>query len=173
MNEYVNNFLGKRPITSIDDHYTLMKQIMPAIPLDLVNEYMKELVPASDTNMVVITMLSEKEGNVYPTEASLKKAVDEARAEKLTAYVDNVKDEPLMTTLPKHGAILETKKSDKFDYQTLLLSNGVKVVLKKTDYKKDQVLLSGSSEGGSSLYTEKDIPNLSMFNQGYQRQRTG
>ena len=79
--------------------------------------------------------------------------------------MDNVKDEPLMTTLPKHGAILETKKSDKFDYQTLLLSNGVKVVLKKTDYKKDQVLLSGSSEGGSSLYTEKDIPNLSMFNQ--------
>jgi zinc protease len=155
----------KTPITSIDDHYTLMKQIMPAIPLDLVNQYMKELVPASDTNLVVITMLSEKEGNVYPTEASLKKAVDAARAEKLTAYVDNVKDEPLMTTLPKRGAILETKKSDKFDYQTLLLSNGVKVVLKKTDYKKDQVLLSGSSEGGSSLYTEKDIPNLSMFNQ--------
>jgi len=165
VNEYVNNFTMKTPITSIDDHYTLMKQIMPAIPLDLVNQYMKELVPASDTNLVVITMLSEKEGNVYPTEASLKKAVDAARAEKLTAYVDNVKDEPLMTTLPKRGAILETKKSDKFDYQTLLLSNGVKVVLKKTDYKKDQVLLSGSSEGGSSLYTEKDIPNLSMFNQ--------
>ena len=165
VNEYVENFLENDPIVSIDDHYTLMKQIMPAIPLEVVNEYMKELVPASDTNMVVITMLSEKEGNVYPTEASLKKAVDEARAEKLTAYVDNVKDEPLMTTLPKRGAILETKKSDKFDYQTLLLSNGVKVVLKKTDYKKDQVLLSGSSEGGSSLYTEKDIPNLSMFNQ--------
>ena len=165
VNEYVENFLENDPIVSIDDYYTLMKQIMPAIPLEVVNEYMKELVPASDTNMVVITMLSEKEGNVYPTEASLKKAVDEARAEKLTAYVDNVKDEPLMTTLPKHGAILETKKSDKFDYQTLLLSNGVKVVLKKTDYKKDQVLLSGSSEGGSSLYTEKDIPNLSMFNQ--------
>ncbi len=165
VNDYVENFLEHDPIASIDDYYALWKQIIPAIPVDLVNQYMKELVPASDTNLVVITMLSEKEGNVYPTEASLKKAVDEARAEKLTAYVDNVKDEPLMTTLPKRGAILETKKSDKFDYQTLLLSNGVKVVLKKTDYKKDQVLLSGSSEGGSSLYTEKDIPNLSMFNQ--------
>ena len=164
VNEYVNNFLDNEPIPSFDDYYALMKQIMPAIPLDVVNEYMKELVPPSDTNVVVLTMLNEKEGNVYPTEASLKKAIDGARAEQLTAYVDNVKDEPLMTSLPKRGAILETKNSDKFDYQTLLLSNGVKVVLKKTDYKKDQVILSGSSEGGSSLYTEKDIPNLNMFN---------
>ena len=69
VNEYVENFLENDPIVSIDDYYTLMKQIMPAIPLEVVNEYMKELVPASDTNMVVITMLSEKEGNVYPTEA--------------------------------------------------------------------------------------------------------
>ena len=163
VNEYVNNFLSKDPIPSFDNYYTLMKQIMPAIPLDVVNEYMKELVPPSDTNVVVLTMLNEKEGNVYPTEASLKKAIDGARAEQLTAYVDNVKDEPLMTTLPKRGAILETKNSDKFDYQTLLLSNGVKVVLKKTDYKKDQVILNGSAEGGTSLYTEKDLINLNMF----------
>lgn len=163
VNEYVENFLEHDPIASIDDYYTLWKQIIPAIPLDVVNEYMKELVPPSDTNMVVLAMLNEKEGNVYPTETSIKKAIDGARAEQLTAYVDNVKDEPLMTTLPKRGAILETKNSDKFDYQTLLLSNGVKVVLKKTDYKKDQVILNGSSEGGTSLYTEKDLANLNMF----------
>jgi zinc protease len=165
VSEYVDHFLVKAPIPSLDDEYALMKQIIPAIPLEMINQYMKELIPASDTNMVVVSMLNEKEGNVYPTKASLEAAVAKARAEQLTAYVDNVKDEPLMTTLPKRGAILETKNSDKFDYQTLLLSNGVKVILKKTDYKKDQVMLNGSSEGGMSLYGDKDIVNLKMFNQ--------
>ena len=163
VNEYVENFLAKVPIPSFDDEYTMMKQLIPAIPLELINEYMKELVPASDTNMVVVSFLNEKEGAVYPTEASLKKAIDGARAEKLTAYVDNVKDEPLMTELPKPGAIIDTQNSDKFDYQTLTLSNGVKVILKKTDYKKDQVILSGSADGGKTLYPDKDIVNLQLF----------
>ena len=164
VNEYVENYLSKSPIPSLDDEYMLMKQLIPNIPLDVINQYMKELVPEADKNMVVLTMLNEKEGNTYPTEVSLKKAIDEARAEKLTAYVDNVKDEPLMTELPKPGAIIETKNSDKFDYKTLTLSNGVKVVLKKTDFKKDQVSLAGSSDGGSSLYGEKDMVNIGMFN---------
>ena len=164
VNEYVENYLAKSPIPSLDDEYMLMKQVVPSIPLEAINEYMKELVPADDKNMVVLTMLNEKEGNTYPTEASLKKAIDGARAEKLTAYVDNVKNEPLMTELPNPGSIIETKNSDKFDYQTLTLSNGVKVVLKKTDYKKDQVSLSGSSDGGANLYGEKDLVNTNMFN---------
>ena len=163
VNEYVANFLDHDPIPSLDDEYATMKQIIPALPVDYINMYIKELVPQNDSNMVVLTFLNEKEGNVYPTEASLKKAVDAARAEKLEAYVDNVKDEPLMTTLPKMGSIIDETKSDKFGYTTLTLGNGIKVILKKTDYKKDQVLLAGEAPGGSSLYGMKDKENLDLF----------
>ena len=163
VNEYVRNFLDNEPIPSLDDEYMLMKQIVPAIPLEAINEYMKELVPGNDSNLVVGSFLNEKEGNVYPTEEGLKKAIAEARAEKLEAYVDNVKDEPIMTAMPKKGAIKSEKVADKFGYKIITLSNGIKVYTLKTDYKKDQVILTAQGKGGSTLYGEKDYVNMKVF----------
>ena len=164
VNQYVQHFLANEPIPSIDDYYQLMKQLVPAIPIDAINAVMKQLVPQKDSNLVVVNFNQEKDGAVYPTEEGLLGAVRDARAEQLTAWVDNVKDEPLMTTLPTPGKITKEVKNDKFDYTELTLSNGVKVILKQTDLKKDQVLLSGEGWGGSSLYGEKDFVNMKMFN---------
>ena len=163
VNQYVQNFLNKDPYPSLDVYYETMKQIVPMLPVDVVNQLMKEFVPANDSNMVVLNMNQEKEGAVYPTEASLKQAIDEARATQIEAYVDNVKNEPLITTLPKAGKIVKEVASPKFDYKELTLSNGAKVILKQTDLKKDQVILASEGFGGSSLYGEKDFANIKMF----------
>ena len=163
VSQYVQNFLANDPIPSIDYTYTTMKQVVPMLPLEGINALIKELVSQKDTNLVVLNFNNEKEGAVYPTEESLKQAVATARAAQIEAYVDNVKDEPLMTTLPVAGKIKKEKKNDLFGYTELTLSNGVTVVLKQTDLKKDQVLLSGEGFGGSGLYGDKDLPNLKMF----------
>jgi zinc protease len=133
------------------------------IPLEGINELMKQLLPANDSNLVVLNMNQEKEGAVYPTEASLKQAIDEARALPIEAYVDNVKNEPLIAQLPKPGKIKKEVAGKKFDYKELTLSNGATVILKHTDLKKDQVILASEGFGGSSLYGEKDFANIKMF----------
>jgi zinc protease len=163
VSSYVQHFLNNEPIPSIDFTYQTMKQLVPALPIDGVNMVMKELVSPSDTNLVVVNFNNEKEGAVYPTEDGMKQAIAQARAAHLEAYVDNVKDEPLMTTLPKPGKIKKEVKNDKFGYSELTLSNGVKVVLKQTDLKKDQVLLRAEGFGGEALYGEEELPNLRMF----------
>ena len=163
VNQCVQNFLNNTPMPSIDYIYTTMKQIIPMLPLQTVNALMKELILPTDSNLVVFSMNTEKEGNVYPTEDSMKKAVANARSAQIEAYVDNVKDEPLMTTMPKKGSIKKETKNDQFGYTELTLSNGAKVILKQTDFKKDQVLLRGEGFGGSALYGEKDFANIKMF----------
>ena len=163
VSSYVQHFLNNEPIPSIDFTYQTMKQLVPALPIDGVNMVMKELVSPSDTNLVVVNFNNEKEGAVYPTEEGIKQAISAARATQIEAYVDNVKDEPLMTTLPKPGKIKKEVKNDKFGYSELTLSNGVKVVLKQTDLKKDQVLLRAEGFGGEALYGEEELPNLRMF----------
>ena len=163
VSQYVQHFLNNEPIPSIDFTYQTMKQLVPALPIDGVNMVMKELVSPSDTNLVVVNFNNEKEGAVYPTEDGMKQAISAARATQIEAYVDNVKDEPLMTTLPKPGKIKKEVKNDKFGYSELTLSNGVKVVLKQTDLKKDQVLLRAEGFGGEALYGEEELPNLRMF----------
>ena len=162
--QYVQNFLNNEPIPSIDYTHETMKQLIPVLPLEAVNMVLQELVSKSDTNLVVLNFNTEKEDAVYPTEESVKKAIVTARTAEIEAYVDNVKDEPLMTELPKKGSIKKEVKNDLFDYTELTLSNGAIVVLKKTDLKKDQVLLRGYGYGGSGLYGDEDLPNLKMFN---------
>ena len=163
VSSYVQNFLNNEPIPSIEYTYTTMKQLVPVIPIETVNAIIGELVSKNDTNLVVLNFNNEKEGAVYPTEEGLKKAIADARTAQIEAYVDNVKDEPLITTLPKAGKIKKEVKNALFGYSELTLSNGVTVVLKQTDLKKDQVILRGEGFGGSSLYGEKDFANIKMF----------
>ena len=163
VNQCVRHFLDNIPMPSIDYTYTTMKQLVPAIPLEGINALIKELVSNEDKNLVVLNFNNEKEDAVYPTEEGLKKAIAAARAAQVEAYVDNVKDEPLMTVMPKKGKIKKEVKNDIFGYTELTLSNGAKVILKQTDLKKDQVLLRGEGFGGSALYGEKDFSNIKMF----------
>ena len=163
VNRYVQHFLANEPIPSIDYTYSTMKHVVPMLPLEVINELYKELIPANDTNMVVLNFNTEKDGAVYPTADGFKKAISEARAAQLEAYVDNVKDEPLMANLPTPGKITKEVKNDKFGYTELTLSNGATVILKQTDLKKDQVLLSGEGFGGSALYGAADFANIKMF----------
>ena len=163
VNQYVQNFLNNKPLPSIDYTYSTMKQIVPMLPVDAVNALMKELILTNDSNLVVYSINTEKENATYPSEDGLKTAIAAARSAQIEAYVDNVKDEPLMTTLPKAGKIVKEQKNDLFGYTELTLSNGATVVLKQTDLKKDQVLLRSEGFGGSALYGEKDYANIKMF----------
>jgi zinc protease len=162
-NQALGNFLNNEALPSIETVYMLMKQLAPIIPLEAINDLMKELVNESDTNMVIVSFNNEKEGNVYPTEEQLLKAISDARATKVEAYVDNVKNEPLITNLPKAGTIKKEVKSQKFDYSIITLSNGVTVLLKKTDLKKDQVIMSGFGGTGEAEYGQADAANLKAF----------
>lgn len=157
------NFLDNEPMPSLDWRYEVMKQLVPMIPVEAVNEFIGRIDLANDSNVVIINFNNEAEGNVYPTEAGLLAALNEARGTEVTAFVDNVKNEPLITKLPKKGKIKKETKDEVLGYTTLELSNGVKVILKKTDYKKDQVLMSGFGFGGQTLYGESDYVNLQVF----------
>ena len=162
-NEAKGHFLTNEPMPDIDTEYQLAQQLLQMIPVEMVNQYAAELFPKNDSNVVIVNFNNEKEDAVYPTEAELLGALSNARAAQVEAYVDNVKNEPLITKMPKAGKIKKETKSDKFDYTTVELSNGVKVLLKNTDFKKDQVLLRGHGGSGSTLYGDKDLINLKAF----------
>lgn len=158
-------FLTNEPMPSLDYYYPLMKQIVPNIPLEAVNQILPQLYSKTDSNLVIMSYNNEKTGAVYPTSAQLLGAVHEAANAKVEAYVDNVKNEPIMKNLPKPGKITKEVKSKKFGYNILTLSNGVKVLLKKTDYKKDQVRMSGTGGSGLSNYGKADFANIFTFDE--------
>jgi zinc protease len=108
----------------------------------------------------------EAEGKVYPTEQTMAAAIAAARAEQLQAYVDNVKDEPLVDAATiKAGKIVKETENKVLGYKELTLSNGATVILKKTDFKDDEIQMQAFAKGGKSLYGAADYNNLKVFDE--------
>ena len=163
-NAYRDHYLTNEPIPPLDILYQAMQQIAPNIPVQAINQMLPELISPTDSNLVVMIMAQDKEGKVHPTEKDMAAAIAAARAEKLEAYVDNVKDEPLLdVTTIKKGKITKETENKTFGYKELTLSNGVTVILKKTDFKDDEVQMQAFSKGGKSLYGAADYTNLKVF----------
>ena len=161
--DYTENYLESEPMMSIADEYTLMSQIVPQLPVEMVNQALPQFISETDSNVVVRAFLTEKDGATYPTVDQFKATVAQVRAEKLDAYVDNVKNEPLIAQLPAKGKIVSESADSKFDTKILKLSNGAKVVLKHTDYKADEVVMLAEAKGGSSAVTNpKDFMSMNM-----------
>lgn len=160
---YTDNYIDNEPMPSINDEYAIMQQVTPMLPVDVVNQTMKRLVSQTDTNLVVFAVYNEKNGNVYPTSEQLKTAIDGVHTEQLKPYVDNVKNEPLVATLPKKGKIVGNKVNARLGYKELMLSNGARVFLKKTDFKNDEIVFEAVSKGGKSLLGKGDVMNGKLF----------
>ena len=140
-----------------------MSQIVPMIPVDLVNQMLPECITTTGENLVVLNFNQEKDGAVYPTSESLKAAVDASLNAQVEAFVDNVKQEPLIAKLPKPGKIKKESTNNTFGYTELELSNGARVILKKTDFKENEIRMNAFQRGGASLYGEKDWVNTELL----------
>ena len=163
-NAYRDHYLNNEPIPPLDVLYQTMQQIAPNIPVQAINQMLPQLISPTDSNLVVLIMAQDKEGKVHPTEKDMAAAIAAARAEKLEAYVDNVKDEPLLDVATiKKGKITKETENKTFGYKELTLSNGATVILKKTDFKDDEVQMQAFAKGGKSLYDEADFTNLKVF----------
>ena len=157
------HFLDNEPLMSIEDNYNLMKMIAPNIPVEAINELLPQLISTDGKNLVVLNFNQEKEGAVYPTKDGLMAAITSAEHAEITPYVDNVKQEPLIATLPKPGKIVKENYNETLGYKDLELSNGAHVLLKPTDFKQDEIYMMAQQRGGSSLYDEKDWANCELF----------
>lgn len=161
VNEYVRHFIDNEPIPGIEAEYAVMNQMVPNIPVEAVNALLPTLV--TDSNIVVNVFCPEKEGMKYPAEQEILDVINQVKAEKLEPYEDKVSDEPLLSETPKAGTIVKTEEGP-FGSTALTLSNGIRVILKTTDFKADEIRMRAFSPGGSSLFPDTDILQIKVMN---------
>ncbi len=152
VDEYVYNFLADNPIPGIEFEYKFAQEFVPKITLEEINALAKNTT--SDENRVVIITGAEKPAGVYPTKAEITELLKNAETAKVEPYKEEMLSEPLVGELPTKATLKAEKVDSKFGTTTLTLSNGVKVILKPTDFKEDQILLRAISLGGSSLVSD-------------------
>jgi zinc protease len=143
----------REPVPGIVYEQQLHRRFLPEITLAEVNELAKNWVP--DRSRVITVSAPEKEGLTVPDEQKLSAVVALARKD-LTAYVDTVDAAPLLDPLPAPGAIVKTGVKESYGITELQLKNGIKVVLKPTDFREDEILFRATSFGGLSQVSDAD-----------------
>ena len=158
--EYVRVFLEDEPTPGIERELELVRDLLPTIDLEELNQLASDWI--TESNRVVLVSAPEKSGASPTTEEQLASIFQAVEAGQLVPYVDRVRDTPLIATSPKAGVVTSEAKIEEIGVTEWTLANGARVILKPTDFKNDQVLISAYSPGGTSLATDAQFPSASF-----------
>ena len=158
--DLTRHFLSEAPIPGIEIEYELYKKYLPTISLREVNRLANEFM--TERNRVVSLSMPEKEGVEVPTEEQLLAVLERVEKLELEPYVDEVADKPLIEITPMGASLASEIEHATIDVTEWQLSNGIRVLYKKTDFKADEVLFGATSPGGISLVDDEHIPSARM-----------
>ena len=138
--DYVSHFLAQDPATGIEFEYNFAKAHLADISLADVNALSQKWI--APQNRVVIAQSTEKPAVKLPTEAELQAVIARAAAAPVGPYEEKQLATSLLAQKPAPGAITARKTVDAIGLTELTFANGVRVVLKPTTFKNDQVLFT-------------------------------
>ncbi|HEY0741424.1 MAG TPA: insulinase family protein [Chryseosolibacter sp.] len=158
-NEFIRNFLTQEPIPGISNEYKYYNEFLKTITLAEVNQATAKIIPpSSDSKLIIFTGPIENQFKV-PTKEELVAIAENAAKAEIKPYEEKMVASTLMEAKPAPGAIKQEKEIPGIGVTEITFANGVKVLLKPTDFKNDQVIMSSSRFGGQYLYDPKERAN--------------
>lgn len=159
--EYVRLFTEGVPAPGIAVEKQMYEQIAQMIGVEMINQYFQSLV--NDDNRVVVAMLPAKEGYTEPTDEQFEELVDQIDNEDLEPYRDEVREDPLIPALRPAGTVVSTRELPEWGATEYTLSNGVKVVVKKTAFKANQILFHAMALGAAEATLDQSKAASILF----------
>ena len=151
--KYKDHYLSGKPYPSIDNQLDLFNLLSEEIELDDVNELALELL--SSKNKILDISYPDKESLPAITESQVVNLYEKVLQEKIEPYYEEEITEPLFSAKAIPGSVVEEISDNILGTVQMTLSNGLKVIYKKTDFKNDEILFTSFSPGGHSLVEDR------------------
>jgi zinc protease len=161
ISEMQNHFLTNEPLTSVDFEYEFVKKTVPSVTAAEISALFTNLM--SEENRVIVVAGQEGEGIKHLSEADTKNIIRKVQASDIAPYQDVLLGESLINDTLPGSKIIKTVDLKLFGAVEWTLANNAKVIFRKADYEKDNVILSSYSLGGSSLYETSMLPSAFMI----------
>lgn len=152
--EYIRNFTREESIPGIEWEYQFVQEALPTITLEAVNKLAEGYI--TPTPSIAITG-PDKEGVKIPSEEETLQLVAAVEQAEIAAPENKTIDTRLVKNTPKAGKIKKIKYNDEVGATELLLKNGIRIAIKQTNFKNDEILLYAVSAGGKSLLAQEDL----------------
>ena len=156
--ELIANFTENTPAPGVETEFQIASMVLPSIPVEAFNQIAGMLLHPD--NQVIVVSQPQTPDLVVPAENDMIAAMNSVLDADYPPYQGEEITEPLIAQMPKDGAIVETSKFEDLDAQQYLLSNGVKVLVKPTDFSNDEILLMAFKKGGMESYAAVQAPEV-------------
>ena len=156
--ECIRHYLDGAPMTGEEWEYNMMQQILPMVNVDMLNQVAQQLV--TDENLIIAFQAPMEV--VLPNEAEAVELLASVKNEEIEAPVEEAIRENLVEVAPKAGKIKKVTTNEELGTTEWTLSNGVRVVIKPTEFKQDEILFSAFSKGGQSLVATEDLVSAAL-----------
>ena len=171
VDEYIDNFLYQEMIPGIEWEYAFVKQVMPAISLEQINQIALQLV--TNENIVVNFQVADKPEVQLPTEEQIINSIRGMEHLDIERPVEKEVITELVKKGPKAGKVVKEKYNEALGTTEWTLKNGVRVIFKPTEFKKDEILMEAYAPGGFSLVETVDLPSAHLATDAVQMSGIG
>lgn len=154
----IYNFIYGDPYMSPEYEYNLAKGYYSVLPLAQINQVVASL--DFSKNAVVIYNGVEKEGLSHPTESQFAEVLSTLKDAQIEAPAEEEAFEPLVDAATLKGSPVKKSKETIYGATEWTLKNGIKVVVKPTDYQKEEVVVRIVNDGGRSIVATEDLPSI-------------
>ena len=152
---YISAFRNNTPMPDAETEWQLDSMLISQIPLKMINQVMQQYI--TPHNKVIVINCPKKDGVVNPTEADVKAILTKVDAAEVAPYADNTVKVPLIANPKalKGSKVKSESKNEALGATEWTLKNGVKVVVKPTTFKADEVFVNGEAHFGKSSLTDE------------------
>ena len=157
---YLNHYADGSSMMDAETEWQFDQMLINSVTVDDINAAYSQLVRPNE-NLVILARTPQKEGLVIPTEEEIKAVIAEVSAAELEAYADNTVKKPLIDPALKlkGSPVKATAENESLGFTEWTLKNGIKVVVRPSTLKADEVFVNATSKGGCSMLTDEEYYN--------------
>ena len=157
--ECIRNFESGESMPGIEWERDFIQAMLPMLSLEAVNRVAQSLIHPNPT--IAITA-PEKEQVHIPSQEAILAAVAGQSDLAIEAPQEEVIDRQLVKKAPRKGSVKSKAYNEGFGFTEWTLSNGIKVVIRPTEFKADEILMQAFSKGGMTQVKTEDLPSAEL-----------
>lgn len=146
---YTSAFLYGNAAVSAADRYRLAQQLLPSISKASVDSSIR--TESSGRDRFIAVVAPAKDRATLPTRDTLLAIVARTDTATLPPWTETTISADLVPDPPAPGRITHDTTFADLGITEWRLSNGIRVLVKPTDFKADQIIAGGEAAGGISL----------------------
>ena len=147
INEYQRHFLFDEMISGTAKEVEYTSEILPSITVDDLKNYFNNYIKAENQ---IISIKAPEYIKSLPNRDEIDQLLEKVSQKDIEPYQFTLKKAELIKEELKGSKIIKRKKFPRSDVHQIILNNGAKILLKQTDFKKDEINFSAFSSGGYS-----------------------